>query len=249
MPVTLKGLFSQHKFIVDSRRIQTVLLNAMITPRRRRQAAPKAARIYQVLRQDILTLLLPPGAILVENVLASRFKVSKTPIREALALLQQDRLVESLPRKGYLVTTVSVVDQRELVELRGALDGAAAELAARRITARELDELERLVLPAEQTFDARTAKRHMEMNRKFHVAVARASGNHRLKHLVERMVDETVRLFAPGFHMGEHREIIDALRAGDGARARLAAVNHILMTQERALKQETRGFPSAGRLP
>ena len=80
-------------------------------------------------------------------------------------------------------------------------------------------------------------------------AVARASGNHRLTRLVERMVDETVRLFAPGFHMGEHREIIDALRAGDGERARLAAMNHILMTQERALKQETTGFPSARRFP
>jgi DNA-binding GntR family transcriptional regulator len=216
---------------------------------RRHSAAPKAARIYRVLRQDILTLLLPPGTILVENVLASRFEVSKTPIREALALLQQDGLVESLPRKGYLVTTVSVVDQRELVELRAALDGSAAELAARRVTPRELDELERLVLPAEPAFDARTAKRHMEMNRKFHVAVARASGNHRLTRLVERMVDETVRLFAPGFHMGEHREIIDALRAGDGERARLAAMNHILMTQERALKQETTGFPSARRFP
>jgi DNA-binding GntR family transcriptional regulator len=49
--------------------------------------------------------------------------------------------------------------------------------------------------------------------------------------------------------MGEHREIIDALRAGDGERARLAAMNHILMTQERALKQETTGFPSARRFP
>lgn len=206
------------------------------------KAAPKAARIYRLLRQEILTLLLPPGTILVENALSARLKVSKTPVREALALLQQDRLVESLPRKGYLVTTVSVVDQRELIELRAAIDGAAAELAARRITAREIDELERLVPPAEPEFDARAAKRHMEMNRRFHVAIARASGNHRLTLLVERMVDETARLFAPGFDMGEHREIIDALRTGNPALARAAAVNHILMTQERALKRETTGF-------
>jgi len=51
-----------------------------------------------------------------------------------------------------------------------------------------------------------------------------------------------VRLFAPGFQMGEHQEIIDALRTGDGARARAAAVNHILMTQDRVRKRETTGF-------
>lgn len=202
----------------------------------------KTAHLYQSLRNEILTMLLPPGTILVENALAARFSVSKTPIREALALLQQDRLVDSLPRKGYLVTAVTVDDQRELIELRAAIDGAAAELAARRITSQELDALQRLVLPSETPFEARAAKRYMDLNRKFHVAIARASGNQRLAQLVERLVDETVRLFAPGFHMGEHQEIIDALRTGDGARARAAAVNHILMTQDRVRKREATGF-------
>jgi GntR family transcriptional regulator, rspAB operon transcriptional repressor len=199
-------------------------------------------RLYQALRHEILTMLLPPGTILVENALAARFSVSKTPIREALALLQQDRLVDSLPRKGYLVTAVTVDDQRELIELRAAIDGAAAELAAHRITRDQIEALERLVLPPEPAFDVRAAKRHMEFNRKFHVAIARASGNRRLTALTERLVDETLRLFAPGFHMGDHREIIDALKTGDGARARAAAVNHILMTQDRARKHEATGF-------
>ncbi len=202
----------------------------------------KTARIYQALRHEILTLQLPAGSILVENALAARFAVSKTPLREALALLQQDRLIESLPRKGYLVTMVTVEDQRELIELRAALDGAAAELAARRITPQEVDALERVLMPPQQTFDAKAAKRLMDLNRRFHVGIARASGNRRLTELVERMVDETARLFAPGFHMGDHRDIIEALRSGDGARARAAAVNHILMTQDRARKREATGF-------
>ena len=84
----------------------------------------------------------------------------------------------------------------------------------------------------------------MEIHRKFHVAIARASGNRRLTVLAERLVDETVRLFAPGFHMGDHREIVDALKTGDGARARAAAVNHVLVTQDRARKQEATGFSS-----
>ena len=216
----------------------------MAVPARRRavRSQSKTERIYQALRGEILMMVLPPGTILVENALAARFGASKTPIGEALALLQQDRLVESLPRKGYLVTAVTVDDQRELIELRAALDGAAAELAARRITPHDLETLERLVLPAEPSLDTRAVKRHVDMNRKFHVAVARVSGNQRLAELVGRLVDETVRLFAPGFHMGEHQQIIEALRSGDGARARATAVNHILMTQDRVRKREATGF-------
>ena len=202
----------------------------------------KAAHVYQALRHEILALVLPPGSILVESALAARFSVSKTPLREALALLQQDGLVTSLPRKGYLVTMVTVDDQRELIELRAALDGAAAELAARRIAPQEVDALARLVTPPHTAFDARSAKRLMVLNRRFHVGIARASGNRRLTGLVERLVDETARLFAPGFHTGEHEEIIAALRSGDGSRARAAAVNHILMTQDRVRKRETTGF-------
>lgn len=204
-------------------------------------ASSKAAQLYRSLRQEILTLQLPPGSILVENALASRFGVSKTPIREALALLQQDRLVDSLPRKGYLVTAMTLDDQRDLIELRASIDGAAAELAARRITPQEIAAIEQLIVPPE-SFDARAAKRHMDRNRRFHVAIGRASGNRRLARLVERLVDESVRLFAPGFHMGDHREIIDALRSGDPVKARAAAVNHVLMTQDRARKREITGF-------
>jgi DNA-binding GntR family transcriptional regulator len=139
------------------------------------------------------------------------------------------------------VTAVTVDDHRELIELRAAIDGAAAELAAQRITPDQLEALERLLQPP-QPYDPRTVKRQMEINRKFHVAIARASGNRRLTALTERLVDETVRLFVPGFHMGDHREIVDALRAGDGARARAAAVDHVLMTQDEARKQEATGF-------
>jgi GntR family transcriptional regulator, rspAB operon transcriptional repressor len=223
-------------------------------PRARGRARPEASgartskttRIYQALRHEILAMLLPPGTILVESALAARFAVSKTPLREALALLQQDQLVESLPRKGYLVTMVTVDDQRELIELRAALDGAAAELAARRITLQDIEALQRLAMPLQPPlqppFDAKAAKRLMERNRRFHVGIARASGNRRLTQLVERLVDETARLFTPGFHVGEHDQIIEALRSGDGARARAAAVNHILMTQDRARKREATGF-------
>ncbi len=204
----------------------------------------KKLRIYRTLRQEILALALPPGTVLVESALARRFALSKAPIREALVLLQQDGLVESLPRKGYLVTSITVSDMHELVELRAILDGAAAELAATRITREEIAVLDGLHIPAELPTDPKATKRYMDVNREFHVTIARASRNRRLAQLVERAVDEMARLFVPGFLKAEHGEIVDALRKGDAPGARAAAIHHILMTQDRVLKREAVTRPS-----
>jgi len=202
----------------------------------------KKERVYHALRREILTLALAPGQVLVEGAVARRFGVSKTPVREALALLQQDGLVESLPRRGYLVTGITVRDVHELCEVRAALEGAAAELAATRITPAELKALEALLVPPHVSVDGKTLRRHLEGNRRFHVAIARASGNQRLARLVGRTLDEMTRLIAMGYETGEHAELIAALRSGDGHRARAALVNHILVTRERVLKRETGGF-------
>jgi len=214
-----------------------------MSPWRSSPRRSKKQRIYETLRQEILALALAPGTMLVESTLARRFGVSKAPIREALVLLQQDGLVDSLPRKGYLVTAITMSDMREVVELRAILDGAAAELAATRITPEEIALLEGLRFPAELPRDPKAAKRYIDLNRQFHVTIARASRNRRLAQLVERAVDEMARLFVPGFLKAEHGEIIDALRRGDGPAARAAAIHHILMTQDRVLKRETLARP------
>jgi DNA-binding GntR family transcriptional regulator len=208
-------------------------------------AASKKDRIYHALRQDILALALRPGTVLVETALARRFAASKTPVREALALLQQDRLLEAMPRRGYLVTAVSLDDVHELFELRIALEAAAAELAAERITPAELDRLEATILaPAE--VGRLGLRASLDRNRDFHVAIAAASRNERLARLVGRTIDEMTRLVAMGHELGEHRQIVDALRTGDGRRARAAVVEHIALTKERVLKRQFGGSPAGG---
>jgi DNA-binding GntR family transcriptional regulator len=201
----------------------------------------KKERIYAALRQDILALVLRPGAVLVETALSRRFAASKTPVREALALLQQDGLLEAMPRRGYLVTAVSVDDVHELFELRMALESAAAELAAQRITPEEIEHLESLTLPADAASRRRGLRSTLDRNRAFHVAIARASRNERLARLVGRTIDEMTRLVAMGHQIGEHRQITAALRTGDAQRARAAIIDHIAMTKERVLKRQLGG--------
>jgi DNA-binding GntR family transcriptional regulator len=204
----------------------------------------KKDRLYQALRRDILSLALAPGRLLVEGALARRFGTSKTPVREALACLEQDGLVEGLPRRGYLVTPVTVRDVYELFEMRAALEGAAAQLAATRITDQELTRLEELMRLGASPAARRAVRRGLDRNREFHLIIARASRNARLARLVERTLGEMTRLIAIGYETGHHHaEIVAALRSRDGQRARASVMDHILLTQDRVLKRETAGLP------
>jgi DNA-binding GntR family transcriptional regulator len=204
----------------------------------------KKDRLYRSLRREILTLALAPGRLLVEGELARRFRTSKTPVREALACLEQDGLVATLPRRGYLVTPVTIRDVHELFEVRAALEGAAAELAAARITADELGRLEGLLTPP-PAGGRRAGRRDLDRNREFHLIIARASRNERLARLVERTLGEMTRLIALGYETGQHAEIVAALRRGDGPRARATVTDHIRQTQDRVLKREAAGLPGA----
>lgn len=88
-------------------------------------------RALAVLTDEILDHKLAPGESLVERVLAERFQLSRTPIREILRRLERDRLVDVRPNQGVFVRTLTPKDMRDLFELRIALEPLAAGLAAR----------------------------------------------------------------------------------------------------------------------
>ena len=207
------------------------------TSKLRSNSLSEKNRIYTELRKEILTLSLPPRELLVESALARRFEVSKAPVREALAILQRDGLVEALPRKGYLVTPITVGDLHELFELRVALEGTAAELAATKITDEELDYLESLQPPPSAKAGS-GLNNFLEYNRKFHLGVARASRNARLVQLIEQTNEEMGRAIAASYQIGEHSKILDALRSREPARARRMMIQHIQSAESRALNWE-----------
>jgi DNA-binding GntR family transcriptional regulator len=194
-------------------------------------------RIYSELRKEILSFEINPRELLVEGFVAKRFGVSKAPVREALAILQRDGLIEALPRKGYMVTPVTFQDVRELFELRAVLEGSAAELAAGKITDQSLDYLANLQ-PRSSTI-----KEFLDYNLEFHSIIARESQNARLARLIQQTIDEMGRAIAAAYEFGEHDDLIEALRSRDPARARIAMVTHIREAQSRAATRAMRVFP------
>ncbi|GLK86114.1 GntR family transcriptional regulator [Ancylobacter defluvii] len=195
--------------------------------------------VMETLRSDILDQRIPIGEILLEKEVAARLSVSKTPVREALALLCQEGLVQLFPRRGYVVRGLSVQEVLDTFDLRVILEGAAAERAARHLTADELDLLAELCehdcCRTSQLGDS-AQREDMLHSLDFHLIIARGSRNQLLATDVERLLRASRRITAIGFTYGHHAGIVDALRARDPAASRRAMEDHILAGRRLALQ-------------
>ena len=125
----------------------------MKTEDRANEYLPLRDVVFNTLRENILTGEMKPGERLMEIHLANRLGVSRTPIREAIRMLELEGLVTMVPRKGAEVAQISEKGLRDVLEVRQALDALAMELACERITEEEVREL-RAALEAGQAPDA-----------------------------------------------------------------------------------------------
>lgn len=190
-------------------------------------------QVVTILRNEILSGRLKPGAILNEKDLAQRLRVSKTPIRESLTLLDHEGLIQTLPRKGYLVSPITVQDVHNFFELRLILECAAAEMAAAKITDEQIKELSCLVPDGDPAEDI--AKR-LDRNVKFHHYIARVSGNERLAALIRKLLLEMQRMIAVGYIPEEHEKVMVAFRGRDPKGAGEAMRDHIYAVRDKALR-------------
>jgi DNA-binding GntR family transcriptional regulator len=203
-----------------------------------------AERAYGILKREIITGALAPGAPILEGVLAARLGVSKTPVREALKRLELEGLTSVMPRVGYVVTPVSVGDVRSLFELRLMLEPPAAELAADRIPPELLDELDRLAQVSFADAGRDTYAGLLEVNTCFHLGVVRGADNPRLTETLSRLLAEMERVLHLAVHLRDasdvivrdHLEIVRALRDRDGRRARRVSERHLLASRQRVLQ-------------
>jgi DNA-binding GntR family transcriptional regulator len=183
-----------------------------------------SSQAYQLIRREIINCRLKPGQFINESEFISRYEMSKTPIREALKQLAQERLVQSIPGSGYLVTTVTVKDVVELFEMRMILEEAVAVRASKHITDRQLEELSALAGENFEIHCSDDLARWYEMNLAFHTHIARLSKNERLTQVLHNNLEEVSRFLimdqGSDAHTGEwvahHQKIIDALRQRDG---------------------------------
>lgn len=203
-----------------------------------------AEQAYREIRRLIISGELAPGAAILEGSLAARFGFSKTPVREALKRLELEGLTRVLPRTGYVVTSVSLRDVQALFELRQLMEPPAAELAAGRVSAELLAELDLLAHINFAGLDRTNYPHLLDINTGFHLGVVRAARNPRLTEIMARLLAEMERVLhlavdlrdASDLIIRDHVEIVQALREGDGERARRVSERHLLASRERVIQ-------------
>ncbi|HLE74115.1 MAG TPA: GntR family transcriptional regulator [Anaerolineales bacterium] len=200
-----------------------------------------ALRVYEELREAIITCSLPPGSIIFEQALAERYQVSKTPVREALQRLVQEGLVEAIHGVGYRILTMTVTDAHEIFEMRLILEKASADRAAQQITQEQLADLSTLAEAAYAYGDYTTYTHFLEANRAFHLAVAQVSGNSRLVSALRASLIEMERLLHLGLDLRdsaeemreEHLALVQALSSGDARQAVQVMADQIIASRDR----------------
>ena len=192
-----------------------------LTPAKGRSFATKQALVYHTLREAIMQARLEPGERLVIDEIAKRLKVSPIPVREALQLLQSERLVEHQAHVGAVVAALSAADAQEIFALLEALETVVFTAAVVHVSVPQLAVLTALVERMEGASDDR---RWMELNQRFHRTIAEIARMPRALELLERVSGEWERLRRYHFRAvahpdttvadREHRAMIAALAAG-----------------------------------
>jgi DNA-binding GntR family transcriptional regulator len=203
-----------------------------------------AEQAYQTLKDAIITGTLSPGELIGERELAHRYQLGKTPIREALHALQQEGLVEAIPRAGYMVSTITTRDVQELFEVRSILETAAAGLAATNASKEELQHLRESVDFEYTHGDWASYKAFLNANTEFHYGVAQASGNQHLAKIVLRLLENLERLFhieldlrdSAAEMQAEHKTLVEALAEGDSEKARQVMAEQIQKSRDRVME-------------
>jgi DNA-binding GntR family transcriptional regulator len=194
------------------------------------------AEIYERLKQDILTFGFRPGERLVELELCERYEVSRTPVREALRRLEDDGLIVARDKGGRIVKGLDISDYEDVYAVRALLETyAVSELAGR---AGELTDVEALQYGWQEGYSAETAPldgSYVVPDERFHLALARATGNAYLLESMERVHDRLHTIRAFDFTVRErlivseaqHIAIGQAIRTGDRAQAAALMTQHI----------------------
>ena len=207
---------------------------------------PLRDEVFNTLRERILKGALKPGERLMEIHLANQLGVSRTPIREAIRMLELEGLVKMVPRKGALVAKISREDLQDVLEVRKALDTLAVKLALERITDDEIQKLKDAEEEFERTLREGDTTEIAEADVAFHDVIQVASKNKRLKSMISNLAEriyryrfEYIKQQSDGGKtlVDEHREIIRCIENKD-VNAAITAIELHIDNQESSIAEQ-----------
>ena len=201
--------------------------------------------VFNTLRDAILTGKLVPGERLMENQLAEKLGVSRTPVREALRMLELENLVELVPRKGAQVLDMSEKDIVNILEVRSALEGLATSVACKKMTKEDLQQLKNMEVDFEKAVAENDVEHFVDIDEDFHDLIFAATENDKLINIFRnlriqlyryRMAQAKNNETSMSTIVAHHRSIIRAIENHDAEEGASIAQGHIKYQTESILR-------------
>ncbi|MEH2943525.1 GntR family transcriptional regulator [Lachnospiraceae bacterium KK002] len=199
--------------------------------------------VFQTLREAILKGELKPGERLMELQLASRLGVSRTPIREAIRMLELEGLAVTMPRKGAEVARMTEKDMEDVLQIRKALDELAVGLACDNMTEESLEQLRAALKNFEESTRSRDVKKIAQADVEFHDTIYQAADNPKLVNMLNNLREQMYRYRVEYLKndavyprlIEEHKKIYEGLRRKDKETV-VEIVSYHVMNQELVVK-------------
>jgi DNA-binding GntR family transcriptional regulator len=201
-------------------------------------------KVYDHLRNEILSNHISAGTRLIEGRLAKKINVSRTPVREALHILEMEGLIESIPRVGYWVKALRREDVEELCEIRVVNEILAARWAIKCITPAELSAMRKNIYTAEAEIRGGQPNLFVERDAEFHEMLVKASGSSRLLELCQMLRRHMLRYRIESLYVAEsglravagHRRVLACLEKKDEAGIEAAIREHLEQSKRDILR-------------
>ena len=191
--------------------------------------------VFNTLREAILRGDLKPGERLMELQLAAKLGVSRTPIREAIRMLEQEGLAVTVPRRGAEVARMTLKDMEDVLEIREALDELAVQLACKKISSEQLEQLRKVKEDFELNTRSNDVKKIAESDVKFHDIIYEATDNPKLVSMLSNLREQVYRYRVEYLKdtdsypilIREHEAILEGLQSRDCQKAAKAMQEHV----------------------
>jgi len=210
----------------------------------REKDVTRGEEAYQKIRHSILKGKWAPAAPLSEYQLAAQFKLSRTPVREALTRLEQEGMVRTVPGRGTFVSDLTPHDIMEIYQVREHLESFAARLAAEQMSADRLLQLEHIFREMRDGAAAGHSERIVEIDVSFHETIIGATQNHRMINILATLDDQMHRIRSLWLGqarwlegtLAEHDQIAKAIKDRNPDAAEAAMRKHLQVSCEHVIR-------------
>ncbi len=213
-------------------------------------------RIADMLRDMMMTGMLKEGDKINENELCATMEISKTPLREALRVLNVEGLIQLVPNRGAFVTQPTYEEIEEMFDVTSLLEGFCAGAACEKMRSQDLTHLEKLHAQLEKQYEQRDQEGYIRINNQYHSFLQEMAGNRTLNQIINGLRKKILlyrfqSLSAPArfeSSIREHRNLLEAFRQRDSKRAKLLMRAHLknqlialsqLVKQSQAVSNQT----------